>query len=675
MFSCLFLLILSAVVLFGLWFPYRDAQSFMVSGAIELQQQQDGTLKLTWPQAQKADRYQLQIYKDNGTDTPPIYVDVTVAENFYVLPQLPDDCALTISIHTVVDYNLLWKQAQRLCAEPLRVTAQISVPEVNQFQWHADPDSQTVTLSYTLGKNESCRLSMQQDASWTDILETKEQSITLDFSEQGNFAVPALGESLHFRVSANRIQSGIHTYGESYQEFSICREDLLSRELNLALKNEGYNVCSLTWNETKGEHYLVQQLDVQSDTWTTVAEIPCSAERTYTSPHMPVNQTVTYRVVAVGGQVMADSDYAAISNTVEQKTTQSPIFCTLWAIKDMPAYTTPQKDTEAGTVTAGSAWCVLEETDGMFGIRLNGETCYIDSNYCLINLPEYLGELCSYDISNSYSSIYMVHEFEIPKVTDVVTAGYENIKLDSGVYLVPLLYPAAQRLADAAHSALEQGYQLKIYDAFRPKIATLEIYDLTMEILKNPLPEKPFTDKKTIDELKLPAPKTETNPETGEETTIPLTYEDVMVNAEFSLGNFLAKGTSTHNYGVSLDLTMVDLRTGEELEMQSTIHDLSRYSVLTLNNENANILNAIMTGVGFSDLLAEWWHFQDSTARTELNPPALMHGVSAACWMADDYGWRYRKADGNYYADCEAIIDSVNYTFDVQGYVVSEILP
>lgn len=644
----------------------------MATGTMELLQQDSGALKLTWPQAQKADRYQLQIYKDNGENTPTVYVDTVVAENFYVLPQLPDDCALTISIHTVVDYHLLWKQAQRLCAEPLRVTAQISVPEIEQFQWHADPHSKTVTLSYNLGEYESCRLYMQQEnASWTEILETKEQPVTLHFGSQGDFPMPAWGEILHFRMSASRTQPGIHTYGESYQEFSISRENLLGRELNLAFKDEGYNVCSLTWDETKGETYHVQRLNAQTDVWTTVAEIPYDGERAYTSPHMPINQTFAYRVVAVGGQVMDGSDYAAVSRTVTQETTESPVFCTVWAIKEMPAYTTAQKSAEVGTVKAGSAWCVLEEKDGMFGIRLNGETCYIDSNYCLINLPEYLGELCSYDITNSYSSIYMVHEFEIPKVTNVVTAGYENIKLDSGAYLVPLLYPAAQRLADAARSALDQGYQLKIYDAFRPKMATLEIYDLTMEVLKNPLPEKPFTDKKTIAELNLPEPKTETNPQTGEETAIPLTYEDVMVNAEFGLGNFLAKGTSTHNYGVSLDLTMVDLQTGEELEMQSSIHDLSRYSVLTQNNQCADILNTIMTGVGFSDLLAEWWHFQDSTARSELNPPALMHGVSAACWMADDNGWRYRKADGNYYTDCDATIENITYTFDAQGYVVS----
>lgn len=643
----------------------------MSSGMTEIRQQADGSLKLTWPQARKTDRYLLQIYKDSGEEAPDVYVNAVVADNFYILPQLPEDLDLTISIHTVVDYKLLWMEKERLGREPLQIVSRISLPKAEDLVWQADPDSKTVTLSYSLGEQEYCKLYVRsQEEAWTEILETKDSSIVLDFGPQGDFKVPAYAEQAQFAVSLYRKQTGITIHGEISGELSVEREDLLGRDFNLVFTDEGYNVCSLSWDETKGDSYQVQMLDAQTDTWITLAQIPHDGERYYTSPHMPANKTYTYRVVAVGGQVAQDSDYAAISESVEQKTVESPVFCTVWPTREMPAYTSPEKLEKTGIVQAGSAWCVLEETDGMFAIRLNGEICYIESNFCMINLPEHLGQLCSYDITNSYASLYMVHEFAIPEVTDVVTAGYEQVKLDSGAYLVPVLYPTAQRLADAARTALEQGYRLKIYDAFRPRKATTEIYELTQKILDTPLPEQPFTDKKTLEELALPEPKPELNPQTGELEDIPLTYADVMVNEEYGLSHFLALGRSMHNYGLALDLTIVDLQTGEELQMQTSMHDLSRYSVLDENNENADVLKAIMISAGFEGLVSEWWHYQDNIARDELDTYALEQGVAAACWMADDNGWRYRKASGNYYTDCQAVIDGVYYTFDAQGYVV-----
>ena len=111
---------------------------------------------------------------------------------------------------------------------------------------------------------------------------------------------------------------------------------------------------------------------------------------------------------------------------------------------------------------------MLGEKDGMFAIRLDGKTCYIDSNYCMINLPEYLGPLCAYNITTSYISLYMVPEYGIPNVTGVVTGGYDHVRMADGTYLVPLLYPTAQKLRVAAETARDQGYRLKIYDAYRP---------------------------------------------------------------------------------------------------------------------------------------------------------------------------------------------------------------
>ena len=270
----------------------------------------------------------------------------------------------------------------------------------------------------------------------------------------------------------------------------------------------------------------------------------------------------------------------------------------------------------------------------------------------------------------------MVHEFEIPKVTGVVTGGYEKVRLKDGSFLVPLLYPTAQKLAVAAQAAVEEGYRLKIYDAFRPNKATREIYNLTNSILDEEFPAAPYTNV-IISRLNLPepqvVPRAETSPE-GEvitEEVKKLTYRMVMCGSKYSLSYFLAKGGSLHNLGIAVDLTLEDLDSGEELSMQTSMHDLSQYSVLGKNNSAAKKLAAIMKGAGFGDLISEWWHFQDNEARKELAPPSVYSGVTASCWMADDTGWRYRTQKGTYYADETVTIDNVEYRFDEKGYVIT----
>lgn len=672
--SVFVLLIAAALVwYFGFWQPYQNAESFITRGDLEITQQTDGSLVLTWPKSQYKDRYLLQIYEENNSGEKSYHVNTNTTEERFVLPDLPDDKFLTISIHTVVDYKQLWMEKTRFCEYPLSVKAKIDIPKVNNLDWTADVKKKTITVTFETNNTTSNQLFIQKDdQSWAEVFSTDTQTLQLDFSPSGSFNIPDYEKPVTFRMSAFHQKPGLKIYGTYSAQFKIEREDLLGRDLNLKLNDEGNNVCTLSWDETKGKTYCVQRLNHSTDEWDTLAEIPYNGERIYTSLHMPAFKTFEYRVIAVGGQVMEGSEYAAVSDIKEQITKESPVFCTIWPTKDLPAYQTQHTSSkEVATAKAGIAYCVLDERGGMFKIRVDGKNCYVESKYCLINLTEYLQDKCKYDITNSYASLYMVHEFEIPEVTDVVTGGYENVELDSGSYLVPLLYPTAQRLVAAANDALDQGYILKIYDSFRPQKATREIYDLTEKIINENIPEAPFTDKKTIEELELPEQKTEINPETGEETLIPLTYTDVMVNEEFGLSNFLAKGGSMHNYGLALDLTLENIYTGEELEMQTSMHDLSCYSVLKKNNKNANLLKQIMTGAGFGGLLSEWWHYQDNTTRDTQSTSALWYGVSASCWMADDYGWRYRNVYGNYYKDCEITLNDVVYTFDEKGYVIN----
>ncbi len=79
-----------------------------------------------------------------------------------------------------------------------------------------------------------------------------------------------------------------------------------------------------------------------------------------------------------------------------------------------------------------------------------------------------------------------------------------------------------------------------------------------------------------------------------------------------------AKG-SRHNRGSAVDVTLVTLESGQELEMPSTYDDFSARAQYAFTNlppaaiSNRALLRATMIECGFEPFATEWWHFDDST--------------------------------------------------------------
>jgi len=101
-------------------------------------------------------------------------------------------------------------------------------------------------------------------------------------------------------------------------------------------------------------------------------------------------------------------------------------------------------------------------------VRYRDQYVYIDKRFCLINLPEYLGDYCAYDITNSYASAFKVHDRPLAQITRQPLPGFEHVQTKGG-FLVPCLYPCAEKLLDAAKAAIADGYRLKIYESCRVK--------------------------------------------------------------------------------------------------------------------------------------------------------------------------------------------------------------
>ena len=75
-----------------------------------------------------------------------------------------------------------------------------------------------------------------------------------------------------------------------------------------------------------------------------------------------------------------------------------------------------------------------------------------------------------------------------------------------------------------------------------------------------------------------------------------------------------AKG-SGHNRGIAVDLTIINLKTGKELDMGTgfdNFSDTAHHAFTKLSEEvlqNRDLLKSTMEKFGFKALDTEWWHY------------------------------------------------------------------
>ena len=77
-------------------------------------------------------------------------------------------------------------------------------------------------------------------------------------------------------------------------------------------------------------------------------------------------------------------------------------------------------------------------------------------------------------------------------------------------------------------------------------------------------------------------------------------------------------GSRSHCRGSAVDLTLIDLRTGQLLEMPTDFDDFSKLADRDYSDcpkaaaENARLLEEVMKKHGFKPYSAEWWHYSDT---------------------------------------------------------------
>ena len=144
-----------------------------------------------------------------------------------------------------------------------------------------------------------------------------------------------------------------------------------------------------------------------------------------------------------------------------------------------------------------------------------------------------------------------------------------------------LTIEAARALKDVANELNVQGYRLKVFDAYRP--ATAVKHFVLWGIEDTDVRMKPYF------------------------------YPDLVKQELFVKGYIASR--SSHSRGSTVDLTLLDMETGKEVDMGSPFDFFGPIShpdytgITEEQYQNRMTLRNAMVRNGFVPLSVEWWHF------------------------------------------------------------------
>jgi D-alanyl-D-alanine dipeptidase len=154
----------------------------------------------------------------------------------------------------------------------------------------------------------------------------------------------------------------------------------------------------------------------------------------------------------------------------------------------------------------------------------------------------------------------------IPDIVLDIRYATTNNFMHRRMYQQPKAYarlPVTIALQEVQADLHTRGLALKIYDAYRPYAVTVKFYEMT--------PDTNFV----------------ANPRLG----------------------------SKHNRGCAIDLSLIDIKTGKELDMPTGFDSFSKKAsanyagISKLQMANRELLKTIMSAHGFTVLPTEWWHY------------------------------------------------------------------
>ena len=140
---------------------------------------------------------------------------------------------------------------------------------------------------------------------------------------------------------------------------------------------------------------------------------------------------------------------------------------------------------------------------------------------------------------------------------------------------------AAQALKEASNEAMEQGFRLKVFDTYRPQKAV----DHFVRWAKDP-----------------------------EDIRMKAFFYPELEKTEIIPQGYIAEH-SGHSRGSTVDLTLFDMATQQDVDMGGTFDFFGELShpdysgVSEVQHANRMLLQKLMVKHGFRPLETEWWHF------------------------------------------------------------------
>ena len=208
-------------------------------------------------------------------------------------------------------------------------------------------------------------------------------------------------------------------------------------------------------------------------------------------------------------------------------------------------------------ILTGTEVTAYGQVNGFCLVRLpSGRLCFCSANYLAG------GMLCAvYPGAVDLRALLPRAQFEL------LFASPNNITGRSLYPAVPLLETYTAGLLYKAYEIfLADGYAMKVYDAYRPISAQFALYDIVQD--------------------------------------------SRFIGDPYIWGSW-------HNRGRAVDISLIDLSTGEELEMPTPMHTFdmsaSRTRARTWSEtakQNVDYMTKVMTSVGFGIIDTEWWHFE-----------------------------------------------------------------
>ena len=211
--------------------------------------------------------------------------------------------------------------------------------------------------------------------------------------------------------------------------------------------------------------------------------------------------------------------------------------------------------------------------NGFSSILFDGEVCYCSTKYLVPAEETLYGYL---ELNDNGKKVYVVDiRLFIPDIEVFQIFSTDNNICHEPLYENPvpvLRMETVKKLKKAAEKFAADGYRIKIYDAYRPKSVQFKLFDV----------------------IRIAAYIS--NPYNGK--------------------------ASNHNRAAAVDMTLIG-PDGNELSFPTPMHTFEKISYRESRDQwteeqrnNVDYMTDVMKSCGFTTITSEWWHFNDSDAKS-----------------------------------------------------------